>query len=84
MQLTPDKIAIAAAAAVVLLWPQIVQMVERVRATAGGSHPASGPTRSALVNTLMSAQESSRARGCVKAADLIGQAVVEIIKGDTK
>lgn len=84
MQLTPDKIAAIAVAAVVVFWPQLRQLVERVRATAGGVHPAGGYPRSAIVQTLLTTQEAVRERGATKAADLIGQAVVELIKGDTK
>lgn len=86
MNLTPDKIVLIGAAVAVLFWPQIWPIVQRLmgKATAGGTPavpvaPVAGPSRSATVTELLALQDIARALGKPAAADLIGQAVVDLV-----
>lgn len=80
MSLSPENVALIAAGAALIFWPQISPMLKQFKMPAGGkpAEPA-GTDRTAAVGELLKLQDVSRALGKPKAADLIGSAIVEIV-----
>ena len=81
MTLTPEKIAVVAAAAAVVFWPQLRMVWERARLAGGKAAAAGGPDRDRTIQTLLTTQDAARDLGSSKAADLIGQAIVQLVTG---
>lgn len=88
MPLSPENMALLAVGAALLFWPQISPMIKTLlgRVPAGGKTAVpAGPGRSVAVTELLVLQDTARALGKPKAAELIGAAIVDIVSdGGTK
>jgi hypothetical protein len=80
-----EQIALAAAAAVVMFWPQIQAQLQHLRqgAAARMPLPPGGGGRAQWVPMVLALQDELDAAGRGKAAAIAGQLVVEIIGGST-
>jgi hypothetical protein len=79
-----EQLALVAAAALVVLWPQIQAQLTNLRlGAASRTTPLPRGGRAEWVATVLALQDELTATGRDKAALLAGQLVVEIVSGHT-
>ena len=80
-----EQIALAAAAAAVMFWPQIQAQLQHLRqgAAARMPLPPGGGGRAQWVPTVLTLQDDLAAAGHAKAAAMAGQLAVELLTGGT-
>jgi hypothetical protein len=88
--MTTEQIALGAAAAGLLFWPQLSAMLKTATAKGGAQallggpvveHQAAGLDRPAAVLDLLRLQTQMKEAGLVSASDLAGRLVVELVSG---